>query len=46
MSAGFNEAWMNVVPAIAPDLNLNLVRYDIPAGTELPVHLHEGAQIG
>ena len=40
------ERFGPVESAIAPGLNLNLVRYEIPADRELPVHFHEGAQIG
>ncbi len=31
-------------PASAPGLNLQLVRFDIPAHTKLPVHTHPGMQ--
>jgi quercetin dioxygenase-like cupin family protein len=30
---------------LVPDQTLNLVRYDIPAGMVLPVHIHPGVQI-
>lgn len=30
---------------LVPDQSLNLVRYDIPAGMVLPIHIHPGVQI-
>jgi quercetin dioxygenase-like cupin family protein len=30
---------------LVPDQSLNLVRYDIPAGMVLPIHIHPGIQV-